>query len=184
MHVMNKYEWTKRQIEEVTKDYPPTNRKYMDAFLAKVKKAGQSLTRVKFFEIYEACCPPDDVEFDYFDYTVLEDHWPAADFSEAWDLPEVVPLPRITTTAKFGKQTLPQDFCSLGGTPDWIQNERYPICSECDSDMVLFLQLKSLPHEMIEKNQGLGAFMFGDAGNFYLFQCPKCGTHKTSWECH
>jgi hypothetical protein len=182
---MTKYEWTKKQIAEATKDYPPGNLKYIDAFLAEVMKAGQSLTRTKFFEIYEACGPSDEDDADYFDYAILSDHWVlVADFGEAWNLPEAEPLPHITTTAKFGTFSLPVDFCSLGGTPDWVQNENYPICPECDADMLLFLQLKSLPHSITSQKEELSVYTFGDAGNFYLFHCPKCDTHKTSWECY
>ena len=182
---MTKYEWTKKQIEEVTKDYPPDNPKYMDAFLAEVKKAGQALTRTKFFELFEACAPSDDDTTDYFDYAILSDRWAlVADFSEAWELQDSEPLPRITTSAQFGALPLPADFCSIGGTPDWIQNEKYPACPQCDADMVLFLQLKSLPHEITKQHETLRAYTFGDAGNFYLFHCPKCDTHRTSWECY
>ena len=99
-------------------------------------------------------------------------------------MPEPEPFPRITTTAKFGKQSLPKDFCTLGGTPEWIQNEMYPICLECDADMVLFIQLKSLPYAITKKKEELGVYSFGDAGNFYLFCCPKCDTYNTSWQCH
>jgi rubredoxin len=182
---MTKYQWTKKQIEEATKDHPPDTPKYMDAFLAAVKEAGQSLTRTKFFELFEACSPSDDDDVDYFDYDILSDRWVlVADFSEAWAIPEAEPLPHITTTARCGAFSLPDDFCSLGGTPEWIQNEKYPICPECDADMVLFLQLKSLPYEITRQAEALCAYTFGDAGNFYLFHCPRCGTHKTSWECY
>ena len=182
---MTKYEWTKKQIEAATKDYPPDNRKYIDAFLEAVKKAGQSLTRTQFYELYKACGPGEEDDADYFDYPVLDDHWVLiANFSEAWDMPASPTLPRVTTKASVGKTSLPADFISLGGTPEWIQNERFPICPECDCDMVLFLQLKSLPYEITKKDEALRAYTFGDAGNFYLFHCPKCGTHKTSWECY
>ena len=182
---MTKYEWTKKQIYEATKDYPPENRRYLDAFLEEVKKAGESLTRTKYLELFEQGRPPLDADTDYFEYDVLDDRFAlVANFSEAWQIPEVEPLPRITTTSKCGKVKLPDDFCTLGGTPDWIQNERFPICPQCDADMILFLQLKSLPYELTKKREDLAAFTFGDAGNFYLFQCPACDTYKTSSECY
>lgn len=182
---MTKYEWTKKEVEIATTDYPPDNRRFIDAFLDAVKQAGQSLTRTKFFELYEACAPGEGEDADYFDYSVLDDHWVlGADFSEAWHMPPTPPLPEITTKATGGTIDLPDDFCRLGGTPDWIQNERFPICPECDCNMVLFLQLKSLPYEITKKVESLGAYTFGDAGNFYLFHCPKCDTHKTSWQCY
>jgi hypothetical protein len=183
---MTKYEWTKRHIDEAKKEYPPDNPKYMDDFLAAVKEAGQSLTRVKFFELFDSCAPPDDDDdIDYFDYDVLSDLWTlGANFGEAWTIPAPEPLPRITTTAKFHEQSLPDDFCSLGGTPEWIQEEKYPICPQCDNDMVLFLQLKSLPFELTRVTKALDAFTFGDAGNFYIFHCVKCATHKISCECY
>ena len=183
--LMTKYEWTKKQIEIATADHPPENCKHIDAFLNAVKKAGQSLTRTKFFELYKTCGPGPDEDTDYFDYPVLDDHWALiADFSEAWEMPSTPSLPRITTQANAGNTNLPEDFCSLGGTPDWIQSEQFPICPECDCDMILFLQLKSLPYEVTEKDKALEAYTFGDAGNFHLFLCPKCGTHKTSMECY
>lgn len=182
---MSKYEWTKKEIDLAMNGDLPKNRKYIDAFLAAVKKAGPNLTRTKFFELYEACGPGDDQDVDYLDYPVFDDHWVlVADFSEAWDMPATPALPRITAKAAIRKIRLPDDFISLGGTPDWIQNERFPICPKCDCDMVLFLQLKSLPYEITKKDEALMAYTFGDAGNFYLFHCPKCGTHKTSWECY
>lgn len=182
---MTKYEWTYQQIEMATKDYPPANRQFMDSFLDSVKKAGQSLTRTEFFKLYEACGPGENEDVDYFDYATLDDYWVyTADFSEAWDMPLTPPLPHIITTATAGETALPSDFCSLGGTPEWLQYEDFPICAECDCDMVLFLQLKSLPRSITKTQESLEVYAFGDAGNFYLFHCPKCRTHKTSWECH
>jgi hypothetical protein len=182
---MTKYEWTRRQIEIATAGNPPENRKYIDAFLAAVKEAGQKLTMIQFFELYEACGPGDGGHADYFDYPVLDDHWVFnANFAEAWDISTTPTLPRVTTEAAVGNTTLPPDFISLGGTPEWIQEVRFPICAQCDCDMVLFIQLKSLPYEITKKDKSLQAYTFGDAGNLYLFHCPKCGTHKTSWECH
>ncbi|MBN8422810.1 MAG: hypothetical protein J0L73_28135 [Verrucomicrobia bacterium] len=182
---MTKYEWTKKQVEMATLEHPPKNRAYIDSFLSAVEKAGQSLTRTQFFELYKASVPGEDEDVDYFDYPVLDDHWVlVADFKEAWDIPAPPALPRITTQAAAGETSLPADFCTLGGTPDWIQNECFPICHKCDGDMVLFLQLKSLPYEITEKEKALEACTFGDDGHFYLFLCPTCGTHKTSLECH
>jgi hypothetical protein len=181
---MTKYEWTKKEIESVTSEYPPDDPQYIEAFLAEVKKAGEKLTRTKFFKIYEACAPPKKVEADYFDYAVLDDHWNAADFREAWGSFEADPLPRIATKATFGRLPLPDDFCVLGGTPDWIQEEKFPICPKCDRDMALFLQLKSLPYEITKNNEPLSTYTFGDAGNFYLFRCATCDTYKNSWECY
>jgi len=182
---MTKYEWTMKQVAEATKEYPPSNRQYIDAFLAEVERAGESLTRVRFFELFKACAPPLDADVGYFDYEVINDRWTfTADFSEAWKIPAIEPLPRITMTAKFGKRSLPGDFCCLGGTPDWIQNEKYPICPKCDANMVLFLQLKSLPYSLTEHHEELDAYTFGDAGNFYLFQCPNCGAYQNSEQCH
>lgn len=180
---MTKYEWTKKHIKIATKDNPPENSKYIDAFLAAVKEAGEALTRTRFFELFKACGPPDDEDPDYFDYPVLDDHWVLiADFKEVWDMPSVAPLPLVTTQAKFGKVSLPDDFCVLGGTPDFIQNERYPICPGCDADMVLLLQLKSLPYEITSEVKALEAYTFGDAGNCHIFICPSCGILKASQE--
>lgn len=182
---MKKYEWTKRQVEVATKEYPPDSRKYIDAFLTAVKEAGEGLTRTKFFELFEACGPGEGESVDYFDYPILADHWVlSADFSEAWDIETARPLARIATKAFAGKTELPADFCSLGGVPDWIQNQKFPICPTCDCDMVLFLQLKSLPYEITKKRKTLSPYQFGDAGNFYLFQCQTCGSFRTSEECH
>jgi len=182
---MTKYEWTKQQIEAATTDYPSDHPQYIDAFLEEVKHAGQSLTRTQFFELFEKCRPPEDADTDYFDYSVLDDHFSlAADFKEAWEIPDSEPLPIVTTKAHYSDVPLPDDFCRLGGEPEWIQNEKFPICGECDADMVLFLQLKSLPYEITKDRRELRAYTFGDAGNFYLFHCPKCRTHKTSWECY
>ena len=182
---MTKYEWTRKQIEIAAEEHPPENRKYLDAFLAAVKQAGQGLTRTGFFELYEACAPKEDEDADYFDYPILGDHWALiADFSEAWDMPATPPLPRITTQAVTSETPLPEDFCSIGGTPDWIQGDQFPICPACDCDMILFIQLKSLPYAITRNDETLRAYTFGDAGNFYLFHCPKCETYKTSGDCY
>jgi hypothetical protein len=182
---MTKYEWTKAQVETATAEFQPEDRTYIDAFLAEIAKAGEELTRTQFEEIFEAGSPPDEVDAGYFDYNILSDHFVlVADFSEAWDISESTPLPRVSTKANFGDVALPDDFCSLGGTPEWIQNEKYPICPKCDGDMVLFLQLKSIPYEITKNHEELEAYPFGDAGNFYLFHCTNCGTHQTSWECY
>ncbi len=182
---MTKYEWAAQEIKAATKKYPPTDCKYIDALLARLKEAGESLTRSKFFELLETCGPALGDSVDYMDYDVLHDHFSlCANFREAWEIPDVTPHPRIVTKAKYGQIKLPDDFCTLGGSPDWIQSEKFPICGECDADMILFLQLKSIPYRLTKENEELNAFTFGDAGNFYVFQCPKCWEYKTSSECH
>ena len=182
---MSVYEWTKRQIEEAKDGFPPYESRYMDAFLAAIGEAGESITRSRFFEILDACRPGEDEDVDYPDYEVLEDHLLlGADFGEAWTIAEPEPLPVVTTSAKSDGVPLPDEFCRLGGTPDWIQDGRPPICKQCDADMVLLVQLKSLPYELTREHPELQAFTFGDAGNFYVFICPACGTHGTSWDCY
>lgn len=179
---MTKYEWTKKQIAEATEGHPPENMQYFDAFLAEVQKAGESLTRTRFFELFEQCRPARDA--DYFDYAFLDDHFAygVANFAEAWNMVEHSQLPTVTARAMYGDLALPQEFCRFGGEPDWIQSVDFPICKECDANMVLFLQVKSLPYELTKDREELRAFTFGDAGNFYVFHCPKCGTYNTSAE--
>ena len=182
---MTKFQWTKKQVDEATRDHPPANPVFIEAFLREVQAAGEGMTRVQFFEIYRRCAPTRDENADYFDYEILSDHFThMAGFHEAWKLVKTKPLPKITTAANASDVGLPLDFISLGGKPEWIQGEEFPICPKCDKDMVLLLQLKSLPYEITKLHRNLRCYTFGDAGNFYVFTCPKCGTFKTSSECY
>lgn len=52
----------------------------------------------------------------------------------------------------------------LGGWPLWIQNEEYPTCPQCSSEMTYLLQIDS---------EDQVRYVFGDYGCGRLFQCPK-----------
>ena len=52
----------------------------------------------------------------------------------------------------------------LGGTPDFIQGDDYPICRECAQRMSFYGQLDSINDE----------FCLADCGMVYVFVCFGC----------
>ena len=52
----------------------------------------------------------------------------------------------------------------LGGLPDFIQGDDWPICQECKQKMSFYGQLDSLNDE----------YCIGDCGMIYIFVCFDC----------
>lgn len=52
----------------------------------------------------------------------------------------------------------------LGGVPDFIQSEDWPICPDCGAKMTFYAQLDSINDE----------FIIADCGMIYIFICFEC----------
>ncbi|MCF7816574.1 MAG: DUF1963 domain-containing protein [Kiritimatiellales bacterium] len=52
----------------------------------------------------------------------------------------------------------------LGGSPDFIQEDKWPTCSECHEKMTFYAQLDSINDE----------FCIADCGMIYVFVCLEC----------
>ena len=170
-------------MEGAVSEFPPETTEHLDRFLDAVKAEGESLTRVRFFEILEENEPKKTN--DYFEYDVLGDTFSlAADFSQVWDIKSCPRVPEVQLQGEVEGKKLPSDFVQIGGVSEWIQSEDIPICPACDSDMALFMQLKSMPNEFTKENKALRALVFGDAGNFYLFACTDCHEYKVLSQCY
>jgi hypothetical protein len=87
------------------------------------------------------------------------------------------------------------DGTKVGGYPDWVQDPEYPSCS-CGTTMDLLVMFSSwefdaatwgrwLPieerdvltakgHKRVNDVQSPANWMFGDAGNMYIFTCRAC----------
>jgi hypothetical protein len=57
----------------------------------------------------------------------------------------------------------------LGGTPDFMQREEYPICPNCKEQMTFYGQLDSINDE----------FNLADCGMIYVFVCFSCFETKS-----
>jgi len=66
----------------------------------------------------------------------------------------------------------------VGGLPDWIQSEEWPICPECQNKMLFVCQLNT--DEEISNGEACQAF--GDSGMLYVFSC--CRNVTTVMQCH
>ena len=180
---MSKLHWLNEQIEAAFKGaVPDPVPEFLTRLVAEVEGAGEGLSRSAFMKIFERV-RPEGSGADFCNYMILGTQLSyVADFSEAWATVGTDALPEIKMRAKYRGTSLPEDFVKIGGTPEWIQDEAFPICEECDRDMVLFAQFKSLP--TLKKFPELAALQFGDDGNLYFFTCPGCATFKTDWQCH
>lgn len=180
---MTKADWLRKQIDEAFEGLSPPTAGSFDKLLAAVAAGGRNLSRAGFARLVESFKPEDGPG--YYDFMILDTQLSyCADFTEAWDFEQSEPLPEITTRSRFRGIELPSDFIRLGGEPEWIQNEDRPFCEECDNDMALFAQFKSLPADLAKANSELNAYVFGDQGALYVFTCPTCSTFKTEWQCH
>jgi hypothetical protein len=52
----------------------------------------------------------------------------------------------------------------LGGSPNFLQEETWPLCPECSRKMLFYAQLDSLNDE----------FCIADCGMIYIFLCLNC----------
>jgi hypothetical protein len=57
----------------------------------------------------------------------------------------------------------------LGGDPEFIQSEEWPLCPECGQKMSFYAQLDSLNDD----------FCFADCGMIYVFVCFECNETKS-----
>jgi hypothetical protein len=82
----------------------------------------------------------------------------------------------------LGKSTNLEDEANahikLGGLPNWIQDEEYPVCKKCGRIMMFVSQINS-DESFSEKNQAL---MFGDSGRLYTFVC--CNIVTSVMQCY
>ena len=179
---MTKVEWLRNQIKAASEGFPDLDAHFIPKLVAAVEAAGEGITRSEFMRLFESFAPSDAGPA-HCDYMMLDTQLSyAADFSEAWDIPKIEALPEVSTRAQIQGVELPGDFLKLGGEPDWIQDEGFPICDGCDRDMVLFAQLKSLPD--LTGTPDLSAYRFGDMGNLYVLSCRACGTFKVDMQSH
>lgn len=186
---MNRYEWVIEEVFWATiktrPPEPPSTWKYINRFLHEVWKEGDTLTRKRFWKILKECQPSREETDNYLDYNQLSNHFSlVSNFSKAWPESDSIPLQSLTASVNCGRMKLPKEFCKFGGEPDWIQDEKVPVCPSCDGDMAMLLQLKSLPRTVTEREPSLAAYTFGDSGNFYVFCCPSCGEYDTAWDCY
>jgi hypothetical protein len=61
------------------------------------------------------------------------------------------------------------DRNKLGGTPDFLQGDEYPVCDDCKKKMDFYAQLDSLNDE----------FIIADCGMIYVFMCFECVETKS-----
>lgn len=54
----------------------------------------------------------------------------------------------------------------LGGTPDFLQNEKWPECTDCGEKMTFYCQLDSIGDDIC----------IADCGLLYVFLCFDCYT--------
>jgi len=57
----------------------------------------------------------------------------------------------------------------LGGEPDFIQGEDWPICPDCGQKMTFYAQLDSINDE----------YQIADCGMIYVFACLDCNAVET-----
>jgi hypothetical protein len=57
----------------------------------------------------------------------------------------------------------------IGGEPDFIQNQDWPICPDCKKRMTFYAQLDSINDD----------FCIADCGMIYVFVCLECNTVET-----
>lgn len=171
-----------KQIKAASEGFDDLDAGFIPKFIAAVEAAGEGITRTEFMKLFEGFSPS-DAGPEHCDYMMLDTQLSyAADFSEVWDIGAAKTLPEIAVRAQFGGVDLPGDFVKVGGSPDWIQDEDFPICGKCDGTMVLFAQFKSLPAS--KEHPQLSAYVFDDMGNLYLFTCPDCGTYESKLQSH
>lgn len=92
---MTKVEWLKRQIEAASEGDPEFLSSIRDALIARIKAAGEQVTRVEFKRIVESFQPEDGPEF--AEYMMLDTQLCyAADYSEAWSVAKPACLPEIS----------------------------------------------------------------------------------------
>ena len=175
---MKKIDWIKKGFEIASRgkpDFWPTGEKRM---LKLAEERGESLKRQMFWDVLleqynseaggDCGGPPDEA------HTVLEYFLERADFSEAWETEPVIPFPEVPEDVLLN--TLKKNrFLKIGGKPEWIQYPNNPICPDCDRNMALLIQLKSLPDELRKQHPSLSEMSFADGGIVYLFHCKDCG---------
>jgi hypothetical protein len=61
------------------------------------------------------------------------------------------------------------DRNKLGGAPNFLQGDEYPICDHCKKRMDFYAQLDSLNDE----------FIIADCGMIYVFMCFECVETKS-----
>jgi hypothetical protein len=71
----------------------------------------------------------------------------------------------VETVARYWDPELTQ----LGGLPEWVQDEAYPVCPKCHETMRFVAQLE--PVDLIWQE-----------GIFYTFACFACGTSTTGYQ--
>lgn len=184
---MTKVEWLKKQIKEAGQGL---KRELSAPFISKFEEAvaasGDDLTRSEFDRLLEKFKPEDPNELT--DYMILNTQlYYCADYSQAWHIPKLATLPTLVAKLEYQGQSLGNDRVQLGGEPDWIQGSNFPPCSGCNANMILLVQIKSLPYEkdLPELDlPDLAGFRFGDGGHVYVFTCPDCGTFEHQMECY
>lgn len=186
---MSKLDWIKQQIDEVEGMYEDDFEgvflgELREQFLNLVANEGESLTRSRFDEILDELTPSEDHP-NYYEFDFVQAHFRhEANLSELWEGARAPILPEILGKMSYGDVPMPEGFVKLGGAPDWIQEGTNPFCEQCDVAMSLLLQISSLPYELTKHDKSLRAYCFGDAGNFYLFRCPRCEAVKTDVDCY
>ena len=179
---MKKLAWVRKQLEIASEGRSDFLGNLREPFLRKIEAAGEDLTRFQLWRLFQDLRPEADALYD--DWKALDIQLCyEADLSEIWDTTNAPLLPEIETAAKFDATELPHEFVKIGGQPDWIQDEDYPICEECDCNMALLMQLRSLPYELTNEHKQLRAFIFPGGGNIYLFKCPKCSSLRGTLQC-
>ena len=98
-------------------------------------------------------------------------------------LADVTPIlyPEISAQVTYKGIPLPEDFIKLGGVPDFIQSDDYPV--HCNREMTLVVQIRSVPSGLLEKHRELSAYTFGDSGILWVFACSNSSEYQTSWQC-
>ncbi len=77
----------------------------------------------------------------------------------------------------------------LGGGPDWVQNDRVPVCEGCKKKMTFVAQIDSVEHQWETNPHSVPAsskdqkWMFGDVGMIYVFFCLDWLETKSVFQC-
>jgi len=90
----------------------------------------------------------------------------------------LVPQPLDTAAADMAKfKYAPPEIGTrhkLGGEPDFIQGDDYPICRDCRQRMTFYAQLDSINDQ----------FCLGDCGMIYIFVCFGCLESTSIIQCY
>lgn len=65
------------------------------------------------------------------------------------------------------KASAAKAFAKIGGVPDWIQDEEWPVCPGCGKIMMFVAQISTDER----RSNGRDVLAFGDSGKIYAFVC-------------